>query len=148
MTAALLALNVPETPDPQRILRKARRDRAASASPLLNQLRWVGLRCRSARRAPPIEACQLISGERSGEAALHLLMRSLPQALGHMPRFFAPGVTSVSGDEAWLLAMFGALARGDTDSSAFLLRSRVPAPKRRGLMFLLRAAQAANLPTA
>lgn len=113
---------------------------------LINGLRLVGLRCRAGRRAPPIEACRLIAEpDASRDTARDVLMRSLPQALGRMPVLFAPGTHELSFDEAWLLQLVSALRDDDADSATFLLRSRVPAHARRGLVFLLHAALAPNL---
>jgi hypothetical protein len=72
-------------------------------------------------------------------AAVHaeMLVRTLPQALGRMPRFHRPGVEEISFDEAWLLRAFEAIDAGDTDTLDFLLRSRVAAPARRNLFFLI-----------
>jgi len=108
---------------------------------LINRLRLVGLRCRAARKAPPIEACRLIAEDDGGAPpALEMLMRSLPQALGRAPVLFAPGTAELSFDEAWLLQLIAALRAGDVSSVAFLLRSRVALHARRGLVFLMNAA--------
>jgi hypothetical protein len=139
--AAVVSLRpaTPDAPSVPTVLPPLKGDEAALG--LINELRLVGLRCRSARKAPPIEACQLIADpEASRAVTLDMLMRSLPQALGRPPVLFAPGTVELSFDEAWLLQLVAALRAEDADSAAFLLRSRVPAYARRGLVFLLNTA--------
>jgi len=117
----------------------------AEAQALLTHMRLAGLACRSARKAPPIEACTLIDAgvtenAQANRVAMEMLMRSLPQAIGRMPVFHAPGASELSFDEAWLLQLVQALRAEDAASCGFLLRSRVPVYARRGLIFLINAA--------
>ena len=51
--------------------------------------------------------------------------------------FYAPGVRTVSFDEAWLMRLVQSSAGPDSDSFAFLIRSRVPHVARRNLAFLI-----------
>lgn len=108
---------------------------------LINHLRVIGLRCRAARRAAPLESCALIGARDEAARSLHAetLMRALPHALGQAPVLYKPGSALLSFDEAWILALARALKRDDMPSATFLLRSRVPAHARRGLAFLLRS---------
>ncbi|MBZ8118836.1 hypothetical protein KUD11_09260 [Roseovarius sp. LXJ103] len=108
---------------------------------LINHLRVIGLRCRAAREAAPLESCALIGATDDTARALHAetLMRALPHALGHAPVLYRPGSAALSFDEAWIMQLARALASGDMPSAEFLLRSRVPLHARRSLSFLLRS---------
>jgi len=108
---------------------------------LVNHLRVIGLRCRAAPQAAPLESCALIGARDDAARAAHAetLMRALPHALGHAPVLYRPGSTALSFDEAWIMELARSLSRGDMPSAEFLLRSRVPLHARRGLSFLLRS---------
>lgn len=64
-------------------------------------------------------------------------MRCLPEALGKAPVLYRPGEAELSFDEAWLMRLSEATARGDDDSAAFLLGSRVQRQDRRNLSYLI-----------
>lgn len=106
---------------------------------VLNHLRLVALGCRSAARQDLFKACALLAIEKDRARATHAeaLVRALPEALGRAPRLMRPGVAEVSFDEAWLLRLVGAAATDDGASVEFLLRSRVCAPQRRNIGFLV-----------
>ena len=89
----------------------------------LNLLRVCALECRAARRLGLPEARDRIEGA-DPAARAQALVRILPEALGRRPAIRRPGEPILSFDEAWLLALLAAGARGDAASAAFLLRSR------------------------
>ncbi len=114
-------------------------DWSARSVDLLAHLRLMALRCRASARADLGEACARLHAANETVATAHaeMLVRTLPQALGRVPRFHRPGVEEISFDEAWLLRAFEAVVAGDTDSLDFLLRSRVAPAARRDLFFLI-----------
>lgn len=111
----------------------------ADTADLLDELRQVALKCRSAARTDLFEACAVLSHAPNvaRSAYAEALMKSLAQALGASPVLHRPGVQEVSFDEAWLLRAVQAARRGDRGSFLFLLRSRVPHAARRNLGFLI-----------
>ncbi|MCV3272856.1 hypothetical protein [Roseobacter sinensis] len=111
----------------------------AAAAAILNELRCVALRCRTARRTDLFEACAVLSQTPNvaRTAYAEALMKSLAQALGAAPVLLRPGVAEVSFDEAWLLRTIIAAQADDRSSFLFLIRSRVPHAARRNLGFLI-----------
>lgn len=109
------------------------------AADVLNELRRVALRCRSAARTDLFEACAVLSQAQNVARAAYaeVLMKSLAQTLGTAPLLHSPAVAEVSFDEAWLLRTIAAAQSGDRDSFLFLIRSRVPHAARRNLGFLI-----------
>ncbi|MEM8579992.1 MAG: hypothetical protein AAGF50_02190 [Pseudomonadota bacterium] len=107
----------------------------------LNLLRLVGRDCRAKARADLFQACATLSVDSSAAKMAHaeVLMRCLSQALEKTPIFYRPGEQSLSFDEAWLLQLASAIARGDTDSRTFLLHSRIVPHARRNCAFLVSA---------
>lgn len=107
---------------------------------ILNHLRIAALNCRCARRAELSEACRALSEDPvvSASAFSEALVRCLPQVFGRAVRFFSPGVTETSSEEAWLLRLIVSLRDGDDASAEFLLRSRVPGHMRQSVLFLAR----------
>lgn len=107
----------------------------------LNTLRRVGRQCRSKARADLFEACAVLSCDPTTAATAYAdtLMRCLSQALGTLPILHRPGEAEVSFDEAWLLQLGAAIARDDTSSIDFLLRSRVHPHARRHCGFLMKS---------
>ncbi|MEL6609634.1 MAG: hypothetical protein AAFO93_12060 [Pseudomonadota bacterium] len=105
---------------------------------LLNHLRVVGMGCRASARANLFEACALLTSERgmARTGYVDVLMRCLKEAIGKQPQIFSPGTESLSFDEAWLIELIEAAARGDEASFAFLLQSRVRPHARRNMTFL------------
>lgn len=108
---------------------------------MLNRLRWVARRCRSAARVDLFEACAILSTDRDVADTAHaeVLMKSLSQVLGKAPVFYRPGVGEVSFDEAWLMRVMAALRSDDDASLVFLLRSRVRPSACRNLGYLIRS---------
>jgi hypothetical protein len=104
----------------------------------LGLLRVGALECRSARRLALWEACAGLGGQDAAECA-RALVRTLPEGLGRRLAIRRPGEARLSFDEAWLLSLLDASARGDAASTAFLLRSRASSPCRRGLARLASA---------
>ncbi|MEM9708098.1 MAG: hypothetical protein AAF871_04845 [Pseudomonadota bacterium] len=111
-----------------------------AALPFLNRLRLKSLDCRAAARVDLFQACALLATDRETAWAAHAeaLIKCLPEALGARPIFYRPGVRDISFDEAWLLRMATAASEDDDNSFEFLLRSRVAAPHRRNMGFLIK----------
>ncbi|KUJ81192.1 hypothetical protein AVO44_04825 [Ruegeria profundi] len=106
---------------------------------IINHLRMVALRCRSAARVDLDQACALLLADPSDEWMRHAetLMRGFRQAVEKRPVFYRPGVTELSFDEAWLGRLFEAVEQKDQDSFRFLIRSRVPRWTQRNFAFLV-----------
>ncbi len=118
----------------------------------LDLLRRHAAAARHGRRIDIFRACTLIAAEdaRVADAHADVLMRTLPEALGHQPVFHRPGTSERSFDEAWLMRLIERVEAGDADSATFLAARRVDRVQRRSLLFLvsglsrsLRPAQAA-----
>ncbi|MEM7519611.1 MAG: hypothetical protein AAF307_01125 [Pseudomonadota bacterium] len=105
----------------------------------INHLRFVSMRCRSKAHTELFQACALLHVGKSTrqEAYSEALMRCLGEALGKPAALFAPGTAELSFDEAWLIQLALATARGDKGSETFLLKSRVAHKNRRLLRFLI-----------
>ena len=105
----------------------------------LNHLRFVALGCRAKARADLFSTCAGLALDPAAPVAAHAdaLMRCLGQAFGTRPLLFRPGTEEVSFDEAWLMQLGKALARGDEASAQFLLTRRVAKPDRRLIRFLV-----------
>ena len=112
---------------------------APEAMAFVNHLRFVAMACRVKPRQDLFQACALLQTTRSAsqEAHAEALMRCLDQALGKKSLLHAPGVSTLSFDEHWLMQLGLASARQDTDSVAFLLASRVSPEHRRLVRFLI-----------
>jgi len=104
----------------------------------LDRLRTAARRARAGRQITLREAARGLSCPGVASGAAEALVRTLSEVLGRRPVFHAPGAPLASFDETWLLACLGAQRRHDADSLAFLVRSRVAAPNRRGFLDLLR----------
>lgn len=105
----------------------------------LNHLRRIALACRVKPRADLFQACALISTDpqSSRDAHAEALMRCLPEALARRPLMLRAGSPEVSFDEAWLIRLARSIACHDTDSTAFLLASRIAPAHRRHIRFLV-----------
>ena len=108
---------------------------------IINHLRLVALRCRSAARVDLDQACALLLADPADAKMRHAetLMRGFRQAVATRPVFFRPGTDELSFDEAWLGRLFEAVENGDDDSFRFLIQSRVPRWTQRNLAFLIRS---------
>lgn len=106
----------------------------------LNALRIIALKCRSAPRADLFEACALLSikSEVAQDAHARALLKCLRQAVAHPPIFYRPEAQDISFDEAWLVQSLIAAHKGDADSFAFLIRSRVFKVHQRQIAFLIK----------
>lgn len=106
---------------------------------VLNALRVVALDCRVAARTDLFEACALISNKQNTaqDAFAQALFRCIRDVVGQKPVFYRPGTVELSFDEAWLIRAIMAAAEGDSDSLAFLVRSRVPKIHQRHISFLI-----------
>ena len=129
-----LSLNEYESPAPPPLL-----GLDESALGALNYVRLVALECRSAARADLFQACAVLTQDKNvaHRAYAETLVKCLSQALGTKPVFYAPGVSEISFDEAWLVRLIQSSASGDLDSFVFLIRSRVPHIAQRNLAFLV-----------
>lgn len=109
------------------------------AGTLLDALRQIALKCRSAAHTDLFDACAVLSHTPNvaKTAYAEALIKSLSQALGTSPVLHRPGVQEVSFDEAWLLRTMQAAQQNDRASFLFLMRSRVPHAARRNLGFLI-----------
>ncbi|RBW41962.1 hypothetical protein DS901_14565 [Loktanella sp. D2R18] len=107
---------------------------------VLNTLRVVALECRVAAQMDLFKACALLSTqpETARDAHARALIKGLRQATSRATTFFRPGTAEISFDEAWLVQALSAIKRGDGDSFAFLIRSRVPHEHQRNIGFLIR----------
>jgi hypothetical protein len=110
-----------------------------TGSAFLNHLRFTAMACRAKPRADLFEACALLQATRSASLQAHsdALMRCLAQALGAQPKLLAPGTDEITFDESWLLRLGETIAQQDTQSTAFLLASRVLPEHRRLVRFLV-----------
>lgn len=108
---------------------------------LVNYLRMVARRSRSAARMDLNEACGLLLADPANADMRHaeILIRGFKQAVGKRPVFFQPDTDDISFDEAWLGRLFETLALGDEDSFVFLIKSRVPLWTQRNFAFLIRS---------
>lgn len=108
---------------------------------IINHLRLVALRCRSAARVDLDQACALLLADPADAQMRHAetLMRGFRQAVEKRPIFHRPGSSELSFDEAWLARLFDAIEREDDDSFRFLIQSRVSRWRQRNLAFLVRA---------
>ncbi|MEM1073736.1 MAG: hypothetical protein AAF665_09540 [Pseudomonadota bacterium] len=108
---------------------------------IINHLRLVALRCRSAARVDMDQACALLMANPADSQMRHAetLMRGFRQAVGRRPVFHRPGTSDLSFDEAWLGRLFEAVERSDDDSFRFLIKSRVPRWTQRNLAYLVRS---------
>lgn len=112
---------------------------AGPARARLETLRETARHCRAAPRLDFFETCARIDPRSNldPEAAQHLLVRLLGQALGQQPVFYHPGTAQVSFDERWMLSLLSARLRADPDSVRFLLERRIEVSKRRLFALLL-----------
>ncbi|MCG3266874.1 hypothetical protein Yoon_03955 [Yoonia sp. I 8.24] len=115
-------------------------DMTAPWRDVLNTLRVIALECRVAAQMDLFKACALLSTqpETARDAHARALIKGLRQATSRATTFFRPGTTEISFDEAWLVQALSAIKRGDGDSFAFLIRSRVPREHQRNIGFLIR----------
>lgn len=118
--------------------------RLAVADATLAMVRVLMRQCRAKARMEVFTACALLQQTPShlAQAYADALLRTLAQALPNGFVVHAPQATERSFDEDWLLALMAAIARNDTASTAFLLRTRLPQPVRRSVGWLAAQMQA------
>lgn len=106
---------------------------------LLHVVRRAAARSRASARLDLFGACAMLSTDRdsAGQAYLDTLLRTLEQGLGRAPVIYCDACPQMSFDERWIMALLDAHRRGDRDSFAFLLCSRLPRPTRRHVGFLI-----------
>lgn len=106
---------------------------------LLHRVRRAAARSRASARLDLFGACAMLSTDRdsAGQAYLDTLLRTLEQGLGRAPVIYCDACPQMSFDERWIMALLDAHRRGDRDSLAFLLCSRLPRPTRRHVGFLI-----------
>jgi hypothetical protein len=105
----------------------------------LNHLRMAAMGCRVAARVDLFEACAFLSldGEDAKRTFVETFVKCLPDAVHKKTTWFMPGVVEISFDEAWVIRCLSCIQTHDTGSLNFLLKSRVAAPDRRCIGFLL-----------
>ncbi|MBO9409602.1 hypothetical protein J7399_19350 [Shimia sp. R9_1] len=108
---------------------------------IINHLRLVARRNRSAARMDLEQACALLLADPANSDMRHAetLMRGFKQAVSNRPVFYQPGTVELSFDEAWLGRLFETMENGDDDSFWFLIQSRVPRWTQRNLAYLVRS---------
>ena len=114
--------------------------RAAPPVPeLLRGIRRTAARSRARARLDLFGACAMLSADRAtaGRAYLDTFLRTVAQGLGRAPVIYCEACPQMSFDERWVLALLDAQRRGDRDSFAFLLCSRLPRVARRHIAFLI-----------
>ncbi|WP_260085062.1 hypothetical protein [Phaeobacter inhibens] len=106
---------------------------------ILNTLRLAAMGCRAAARTDLFEACALlcVDGEDARRTYIDTFVKCLPEALPRRIKWFRPGTTEISFDEAWVLRCLSRVAAQDYDSLGFLLRSQIDPARRRYIGFLL-----------
>jgi len=109
------------------------------APDLLRCVRRDAARSRASARLDLFRACAMLSTDRdiAGRAYIDTLLRTLEQGLGRKPVIYCEACPQLSFDERWLLALLDAHRRGDRDSFAFLLCSRLSHAARRHIAFLI-----------
>lgn len=116
----------------------------------LDVLRRQAAGARHRPRLDPFRACDCLVADPLAEdrAFAQALLRTLPEAFGRRPVFHRPDAAGLSFDERWLLRAIDRVRVGDRSSLAFLVRSRVAAPYRGAVTFLIDglAAQLAKPP--
>lgn len=95
--------------------------------------------CRAAARADLFEACALLSvdGEDAKRTFVDTFVKCLSTAVKKQIKWFVPGTSELSFDEAWVMRCIDCIEGDDYSSLDFLLRSRVAGPDRRYIGFLL-----------
>ncbi|MEM0990992.1 MAG: hypothetical protein AAGK00_19155 [Pseudomonadota bacterium] len=119
----------------------AREGFSAEAMGFLNHVRLMSMTCRCSARAEVSQACRMLSMDPqiSRDALVEALVKSLAQIMGRTPRFFSPGVATLSEDEMWLVRLVTCESTGDRLSAEFLIRSRVARNMRASMAFLARS---------
>jgi len=105
----------------------------------LRRIRRVAARSRASARLDLFGACAMLSADRDvvGLAYLDTFLRTVEQGLGRAPVIYCEACPQMSFDERWIVALLDAHLRGDRDSLAFLLCSRLPRAARRHIGFLI-----------
>lgn len=106
---------------------------------VLRRIRRVAARSRASARLDLFGACAMLSADRdvAGRAYLDTFLRTVEQGLGRAPVIYCEACPQMSFDERWIVALLDAHLRGDRDSLAFLLCSRLPHAVRRHIGFLI-----------
>jgi len=113
----------------------------ACVMPLVNYIRVIALKCRSAPSTDMFEACSILSTDKTIARTAHgeTLVRCFREATGKTPRLHRPGTEELTFDEAWIARLALAAARDEDHSFQFLVRSRVPKASQRNFAFLVRS---------
>lgn len=106
---------------------------------MLHRIRRAAARSRARARLDLFGACAMLSTDRdiAGRAYLDTFLRTVEQGLGRAPVIYCEACPQMSFDESWVLALLDAHRRGDRDSFAFLLCSRLSRAARRHIAFLI-----------
>lgn len=134
----MMPLRLPITPETDQT-EAAPAAYGADEMSFINHLRMVALSCRVKPRSDLFQACALISTDPQSGREVHAeaLMRCLSEAMNRRPTLLRTGSYEVSFDEAWLIRLAKSIARNDSDSTAFLLGSRIDPAHRRNIRFLV-----------
>lgn len=97
------------------------------------------MECRAAARTDLFEACALLSmdGEDAKRTFVATFVKCLSDAVHKQIRWFRPGTSEVTFDEAWVMRCLSCIETGDRSSLEFLLKSRIATSDRRYIGFLL-----------
>lgn len=106
---------------------------------MLNHIRLMALKCRSAARSDLFEACALLSMSRSTRSTgfADAFVRCWEQASNQRLRMHSPGVSELTFDELWIMSVARAHVHDDQSSFSFMIQSRVLPHARRNVAFLL-----------
>jgi len=114
-------------------------DFGSGFSDVLNRLRMSAMECRVAARIDLFEACALLTleGEDAKRTFVSTLIKCLSEAVHAPIKWYQPGASDLTFDEAWVLRCLISIEAKDTHSLEFLLRSRVSPADRRYIGYLL-----------
>ena len=112
---------------------------ADPARHVLNRLRLCAMECRAAARTDLFEACALLTleGENAKRTFIATFVKCLSDAVHAPVKWYPPGTSELTFDEAWVLRCLTSIKQDDDSSLAFLLRSRVAPAERRYVGYLL-----------
>ena len=127
---ALIAFDHATAPAP----RDPRADLAGWERAALDWFRTIAIRARAEPRMPDPLNCALVGD--TPEAQARAFLRMMPAALGRRVTLHRPAAESLSFDEAWLLGLLRAAARGEEHNLVFALASRLDRAFMRPARFL------------
>lgn len=119
--------------------RQPARQISAGQRCILDQLRAASMACRVLARTDLYKACALLTvdGENARRTFVETFVRCLSASIHKQVIWFSPGVVELSFDEAWVMRCLACIEADHSGNLDFLLKSRVSAPHRRYIGFLL-----------